>query len=80
MVVVATTLVREARSNNVDGSDRRRVRLVGESAEGFDDDQASIVRHGDRGSGEGLLGDGLLQDGEGSGEGLVLILEGLQRR
>jgi hypothetical protein len=38
------------------------------------------MRDGYGGGGEGLLGDGFLQDGEGWGEDFVLMLEGFEQR
>jgi hypothetical protein len=38
------------------------------------------MRDGYGGGWEGFLRDGFLQDGEGIGEDLVLMLEGLERR
>ena len=86
MVVVATTLVSEARSKSVEGVTARPPFLakgarsgapvfVGEVAQRLEGYQAASVGDGDRRSGEGLLVYGFLQDGEGLGEHFVLMLE-----
>ena len=54
--------------------------VVGERPQGFSGDQVSAMRDRDGRGGESLLGDGFLQDGEGLGEFLVLMLEGFEQR
>ncbi len=108
MVVVATTLVREARSKSVEGwtgksppfggigrldvrnphfSQRTRemghpllFRSYVKRAQGFEGYQVALVGYGYRRCGEGLLVYCFLQNGEGLGEDLVLMVELLERR
>ena len=48
-------------------------------AKGFEGDQLAGVRDGDRSSGEGVLGDGVAEDGEGGGKNFVLMVEGRKK-
>ena len=74
MGVVATTLVRDARSNSVVGLATSSAAFIGKPAEGFDRNQPSLDRNRDRSCRKSALGNGFFQNRESGGKDAILIL------